>query len=481
MEENKNNKKKDQTLIGFSRRTINELIKTWHEIKGMTRRAVTGKINPDLPKEDEKYMRKLISDCVFDKGGEISSRSKAVEIGMIYLNLSKEGRGNFLQILASKFDIDRNLVKDIFQRSQNSKNKNEQIDLEMELSKALIPPRIKLLKQFNSIPNGFKFLIDFRADLLPIRKKNAPLKKLNADLKRLLSSWFDIGLLNLIEITWESSASLLEKLIEYEAVHEIQSWSDLKNRLDSDRYCFAFFHNKVPEEPLIFVEVALANKIPDSIQKLLDENAETIKPEQADTAIFYSISNSQRGLAGINLGNFLVKRVVKELSLKLKKLKHFVTLSPIPGFRKWLDPILHRADDSFFYESELKALRPIVKRKNISRGLLEILNSNWQNDDEISRTLKPILMSLCTHYLIKKKRGKKAMDAVANFHLTNGASLKRLNWLGDTSEKGMNQSAGIMVNYYYDLSDIEKNHERYITKSHINISKDIKPWLRKTG
>jgi malonyl-CoA decarboxylase len=458
---------------------MSEILKAWKKIKSITRRTFTRKVYPDLIGTDEEYIKKQMHECVFAKGGEISSRSRAVELGKIYLGLSKTGREKFMKILSREFDVDNQKINAIIQKIQSTQDEDTRIKAEMELSKALIPPRVRLLKQFNALPNGFKFLIDFRADLLPIRKEDPYLRKLDADLKRLLSSWFDIGLLDLDEITWQSPASLLEKLIKYEAVHEIQSWADLKNRLDSDRQCFAFFHNKMPDEPLIFVEVALVNEISGSIQKLLDEEAKTINPEEADTAVFYSISNAQEGLVGINLGNFLIKRVVEELSKKLKGLKHFVTLSPVPNLRKWLDPILLKGDTSILTLSEIEAIQSITDNKNASKGLMELLNSDWSKNPEISKILKPILMRQCAYYLIHVKKDEKAFDPVANFHLTNGARIERINWLGDTSEKGMNESAGIMVNYYYKLSEIEKNHELYITESQINASRDVRKWLKK--
>ncbi len=470
--------KKDKSFAGFSSGTIDEILKVWEKIKSITWRAVSGKIDPDLSGADEERIKKKISECVFAKGGEISSRTRSVELGKIYLNLSEKGREKFMKILAREFDIDDQKVNEIIQKLKSPEDEDTRTKAEIELSKALIPSRVRLLKQFNALPNGFKFLIDFRAELLPIRKNDPYLGKLEADVKRLLSSWFDVGLLDLEEITWQSPASLLEKLIEYEAVHEIRSWTDLKNRLDSDRYCFAFFHNKMPDEPLIFVEVALVKKISSSIQELLDEEAKTINPEEADTAIFYSISNAQEGLAGINLGNFLIKRVVRELSNKLKGLKHFVTLSPIPYFRKWLDPILLKGDESILTPPEIKAINSITGKKNASKGLLELLNFNWSKNPEISNTLKPILMRLCACYLIHEKKDEKAFDPVSNFHLSNGARIERINWLGDTSEKGMKESAGMMVNYYYKLSEIEKNHELYNTESQINSSKDVRRCLK---
>jgi malonyl-CoA decarboxylase len=458
---------------------MSEILKAWEKLKGLTRRVVTGKISPDLSGGDEERIKKKISRCIYAKGGQIYGRSRAVELGKIYLNLSKKGREKFMIILAREFDVDNQKINELIQKFQKSGNEKMRIKAEMELSKALIAPRVTLLKQFNSLPNGFKFLIDFRVELLLIRNSDPFLEKLDEDLKDILSSWFDVGLLDLKEITWKSPASLLEKLIHYEAVHEIQSWTDLKNRLDSDRMCFSFFHNKIPDEPLIFLEVALVKEITGNIQKLLDEKATTITPEEADTAIFYSISNTQKGLEGINLGNFLIKRVVNELSDKFKGLKHFVTLSPIPGFREWLDPILLKGDASIFSPAEIKILQPLTNSQDAARGLLDLLNSNWHKNLEISKTLKSILMRLCASYLINEKKDEKALDPVANFHLTNGAHIEQLNWLGDTSEKGMKQSAGIMTNYHYKLSEIEKNHELYITESRINAEPDVKKWIKK--
>jgi malonyl-CoA decarboxylase len=459
---------------------MSEILKAWEKIKGVTRRVVTGKISPDLSGGDEERIKKKISKCIYAKGGQIYGRSRAVELGKIYLNLSKKGREKFMIILAREFDVDNQKINEFIQKFQKSGNENTRIKAEMELSKALIPPRVTLLKQFNSLPDGFKFLIDFRVELLLIRDKDPCLEKLDADLRDLLSSWFDVGLLDLKEITWQSPASLLEKLIKYEAVHEIQSWTDLKNRLDSDRMCYAFFHNKIPDDPLIFVEVALVNEISASIQELLDEEATTIKPEEADTAIFYSISNTQIGLEGINLGNFLIKRVVNELSNKFKGLKHFVTLSPIPDFREWLDPIFLEGDESFLFPAEIKIIQTLTNNQNAAKGLLDLLNSNWNENPGISKTLKPILMRLCAGYLIHEEKDEKAFDPVANFHLANGAHIERLNWLGDTSKKGMKQSAGIMANYHYKLSEIEKNHDLYMTESRINAAPDVKKWVKKS-
>jgi len=450
--------------MGFSRRTIEELRRTWRDLLGLTRRMITGKIHPDLPEEDQAFLAKTIGQCLLAPGGEVSCRAQAVDLAMTYMNLSKIGRERFLNVLANEFQLEWSKIQQIYQEFEAATDEGERLQLQIDLSAALVPANIRILKKFSSLPNGFKFLIDLRADLLPIRKTNPYLKKLDSDLKGILASWFDVGLLNLREITWQkSSASLLEKLIEYEAVHKIKSWQDLKNRLDSDRYCFAFFHHKIADEPLIFVEVALTDRIPDNIRALLDETAETIVAEEADTAVFYSISNSQRGLAGINLGNFLIKRVVRELTHVLKNLKHFVTLSPIPGFKKWLKMQLDSDNNS------------LIKKLDLDR---DILDAAWAKDRELADRFKPALMKLCAQYLVLEKRGEKAKDPVANFHLSNGAFLRRINWMGDISAKGMDQSLGIMANYYYDLEQIEKNHELYMTKSEVQTGKEVKSWLK---
>lgn len=472
-----NPEKPEKSLVELGRKTMGDVSRTWQRLFGATRRKITGKLDPDLSATDEEYIKKKIHQCIYSKGGEIASRSRAVGLGEIYLTLSGRGRAKLAAILARDFDVDKDQIEAIRKKFKDVETDEERIKLEMELSRALVPPRVKLLKQFNSLPNGFKFLIDFRAELLPWKKKDPYLKKLDADLKGILSSWFDIGLLDLREITWDSPASLLEKLIEFEAVHEIRSWEDLKNRLVSDRQCFAFFHNRVPDEPLIFVEVALVDNMSDNIQELLDVEASTMEPEEADTAIFYSISSAQKGLSGIHLGNFLIKQVVEELSKRYPNLKHFATLSPLPGFREWLDPVLLEGNESLLKPSEIEILVSESNNSNALRGLLELINTNWIKDNGKSGILKPVLMRLCAHYLLNVKKKGKVVDPVANFHLSNGARIERLNWLADTSEKGLKQSAGIMVNYYYKISDIEKNHELYLSENRINATRDIRKWL----
>ncbi|MDE3061111.1 MAG: malonyl-CoA decarboxylase family protein, partial [Pseudomonadota bacterium] len=280
------------------------------------------------------------------------------------------------------------------------------------------------------------------------------------DLKAILSSWFDIGLLDLAEITWNSPAALLEKLMEYEAVHRIASWDDLKNRLDSDRRIFAFFHHRMPLEPLIFVQVAFTQGLAGNIQQLLDEKTPALDPEKADTAIFYSISNAQKGLAGISFGNFLIKRVVALLGEEMNNIKHFATLSPVPGFRAWLDPLLAKGSHSLLLAEEKAALVRLSGEKDASRALHQLLEAGEVKPE--ATVLKPILLRLCARYLLEEKKADKPLDPVANFHMFNGARLERLNWLGDASARGLKQSAGIMANYYYALDEIDDNHEAFV-------------------
>lgn len=467
-------------VTNVRRKAVVNFLRTWRELKGSARQAFSGSsISPEVPSDDQPKLREQMAACLADRGGEVSQRARAVKLGETYLSLNKRGRERFLKMLAEEFDIDREALDEKMHEVEAAETLEDRMIAEAGLYAALVSPRQQILRQFNTLPNGFKFLVDMRADAMASGKKDPYIKGLVQDMKQLLASWFDIGLLDLREITWESPAALLEKLIAYEAVHEIRSWDDLKNRLDSDRRCFAFFHNKMPLEPLIFVEVALVKGLADNVQTLLDEDQPIIDPAEADTAIFYSISNAQKGLAGISFGNFLIKRVVAMLSKELKNIKTYATLSPVPGFRHWLNPILEEGDDSLLKEEEKQVILTFDKGQNAAKALSTVLDMQWQRDEEKAELLKPILMRLCAHYLLNEKRKGRALDPVAHFHLSNGAILERMNWLGDTSKKGMKQSAGIMVNYYYKLSDIDENHEDYVTNGTINASRQVRGLLKK--
>ena len=462
----------------FAWLTRGEFLKAWDGIIGMARKALTKKEGFDPRYENRDHLQRLIHDCIYAKGGDVSARARTVELGAVYLHLPEKGRETFHDILAHDFDIDRQVLAEKIKELEEARNQKEAISAEIDLKNALTPPRIILLKQFSSLPNGLKLLIDMRATLLARAKEDQRLYKLAFDIKELLSAWFDIGMLDLQEITWNSSAALLEKLIEYEAVHEIRSWNDLHKRLDSNRLCFSFFHNKMPSEPLIFVEVALVNKLSANIQELLNKEDEKVEPEQATTAIFYSISNTQPGLAGISLGNFLIKTVVQKLSAEYDNLKHYATLSPVPGFRKWLDPKLADGHEEILRPKETASIRASFACDNAARKLAETLTGEWWRDNETVELVKPVLARLCGQYLLEEKKKDRALDPVANFHLSNGARLERVNWLADLTETGMKRSYGIMVNYFYELSDIEKNHEEYVTMGHIVVSRSVKSLLK---
>jgi len=466
----------------FLERTLYNLKSGWQSIAGASYDASVASNRPDLPEGDQKRIHQQMLNCLEGKGGEVSARSRAAALGHVYLALDIIGKERFLKLLAKEFNVDHDSVNLALETLRSFKAVVGRDKLEQSLRNTLVAPRVKLLTQFNALPEGVKFLVDMRADLLPLIKKNHELKGLDNDLKDLLKSWFDVGFLELKQIKWDQSpAALLEKLIAYEAVHAIESWDDLKNRLDSDRRCFAYFHPRMPNEPLIFVEVALVNGIAGSVQALLDASAPVVDPNHADTAIFYSISNAQKGLAGISFGNFLIKGVVAELAKEFKNLKVFSTLSPIPGFRSWLNKVISQGQLNFLKPSERKALNIAMGRKWGTKGGLKatLVNNDWCTNENLSNALQKPLQRLAAQYLttIKTNDGR-VSDQVAHFHLSNGAIMERLNWMGDTSEKGIKQSAGLMINYLYNLDRIEDNHEAYSGSRQVKTSSSINNILK---
>jgi malonyl-CoA decarboxylase len=396
----------------------------------------------DGPNLDVEALREEMAACIEARGGDFATRARATQIGTRYAALAPAARQRFFEVLAG-FDVDRPAVDAAVAALTAATDATERNRAERRLRETLVPSRVRLLRAFNSLPSGVKFLVEMRADLLEIVRSEPQLQPLEADLKDLLASWFDIGFLEMRRITWDAPASLLEKLGRYEAVHEVRGWSDLKNRLDVDRRCFAFLHPAMPDEPLIFVEVALTNGMSGEMASLLDQHAPVTDPSLATHAIFYSISNCQRGLDGISFGNALVKRVVQELAREFRLLRTFVTLSPMPRFREWLET--HGGVDGAT-DVPLKAM---------------FVNRAWSRDTGAAATLKAPLMQLAAHYLLEAKRGKRAFDPVAHFHLSNGARLERINWLADTSAKGMREAAGMMVNYLYRLDQIDDNQLAY--------------------
>ena len=327
------------------------------------------------------------------------------------------------------------------------------------LQRAVESPRQKLFRRLNVAPGATAALVDMRRRLLRELKTNPDWVGVDADLEHLFGSWFNRGFLRLERIDWRTPALILEKLIEYEAVHEIAGWKDLHRRLASDRRCFAFFHPALPEEPLIFIEVALTERISTTVAPLLDPDSPEVDPARADCAMFYSITNCQDGLRGISFGNLLIKQVVHELGREFPRLKTFATLSPVPGFRAWLAGI---ARD---YAVSVPDLARLDER-------------DWFENPAVAERLRPPLMGLCAHYLTAVKKDDEPLDAVARFHLGNGARMEKLNWLADTSKPGMQRSAGIMVNYLYRLADVEKNHEAFVREHEVAASHELKKLAR---
>jgi malonyl-CoA decarboxylase len=327
------------------------------------------------------------------------------------------------------------------------------------LARAAEPPRQELLRRMNMAPGGTGALIAMRSEITERLRSQPELKLLDADLLHLFASWFNRGFLELQRIDWGSPASVLAKLIAYEAVHEIKGWDDLRRRLAPDRRCFAFFHPALPGEPLIFVEVALVEGLATSVPPLLsqdtDEDAARAQATRADTAIFYSISNCQDGLRGISFGNFLIKQVVEELQAEFPQLKRFSTLSPAPGFRRWLT-------------------QQLAEESNPDAALLpKLACDGWWRDPEQSEPLRAGLMRLCATYLTRRPSPGDRIDPVARFHLGNGARLERINWLGNIAARAIQESFGIMVNYLYDHDSIEDNHEAFARNGTIVRSPEV--------
>jgi malonyl-CoA decarboxylase len=451
----------DRTLYN-----LRSLRVAWRDIASSARGVAP---RPELPRDDVERLRQRLKDCLEGRGGEVAARARAADLGRTYLALNETGRERFLTVLAAEFDIDRGTVDALCQRLPRAE-RDERPALEQKLREALEPPRVKLLTHFNALPEGVKFLVDLRAELMTLAHTHRDLAALETDLRNLLAGWFDIGFLELHRITWDAPASLLEKLAQYEAVHRVRNWADMKNRLDPDRRCFAYFHPRMPDEPLIFVEVALVKGMATNVRTLLDQSAPLGDAEAADAAIFYSISNCQRGLSGISLGDFLIKRVAERLQAELPHLKIFATLSPVPGFRSWLDRELAKNGD-LLTPSEREELPEALAHESLDK-LLAL--ARWHEEPELAAALKAPLLRLCARYLLLEKRSMGTpLDSVAHFHLTNGARVEQLDWLADTSANGLKQSCGIMVNYLYRLSEIEQNHEAYVTEHQVAASTAI--------
>jgi malonyl-CoA decarboxylase len=416
---------------------------------------------PSDTKQDASDLIELC-EALLSGRGEASGTAMAREVLDHYRDLDEAGRISFFTTLARSYGPDREKLAQAIESWRAQPNDDDASDLHFSSE----PRRQELIRRLNRAPGGTSALVAMRADLLPLMKGHKDLAALDRDVVHLLSSWFNRGFLVLRRIDWSTPANILEQIIRYEAVHEIRDWDDLRRRIDpADRRCYAFFHPALIDEPLIFVEVALTEQIPGAIAPLLAEDRTPVAIERARTAVFYSISNTQRGLGGISFGNFLIKQVVEELRRELPKLENFVTLSPVPGFMPWLKTA------------------PDIPVSDEDRVLLAHLDQpDWIENPELAAQLRSVLEPLAAHYFLKARTPKgRLIDSVARFHLGNGARLERIDWLGDLSPKGLRESAGLMVNYLYRLDDIEKNHEAYANQGEIAASSAVKKLLKTEG
>ena len=374
----------------------------------------------------------VLCDALLGEKGEYASTAIARDALAAWQRMDEARRGQFFDVLASHYSPPAEAVAAAAAAYQADPTPENLIRLQQVVE----PPRQELFRRLNMAVGGTATLVEMRATLLKGLESHPAWRAIDFDLKHLLRSWFNRGFLHLERIDWRTSAQLLEKLIQYEAVHAVQGWGDLRRRLEADRRCFAFFHPQLPDEPLIFIEVALTRGMSAHVQPLLDVRAPVADTAAADCAVFYSITNCQEGLRGISFGNLLIKQVAEDLKREFPHLRRFATLSPIPGFRRWLE-------------------------KNADGALLARLQDPAWHLGEVPEAVQKQLLRLCAWYLLRAKKKEEPLDAVARFHLGNGASLERLNWMGDTSASGMARSAGLMVNYVYWLGELERNHERY--------------------
>lgn len=424
-----------------------------HNVADSGLELLRGRLRPGKgrPKSLQVLCHELLSTQ-----GEASAIAIARDIVEQYHRIDGNERIQFFESVCSDFDVNRDAVLDAAKAYCSAQDRTAL----KKLAESVESRRQDLFRGINMAPGGTATLIEMRRDVLRILDRHPNFNAIDFDMKHLLSSWFNRGFLLLERIDWETPAIILEKLIEYEAVHEMKGWGDLRSRLADDRRCFGFFHPTLPNEPLIFVEVALVRNLAQSIDPIIDADRSITNPHQSDTAIFYSINNCLEGLRGISFGNLLIKQVVQQLAQEFPNLKNFATLSPIPGFGRWLRSALKKSDGIAVSAKERKLM-------------LMTQTDNWHEDRDLLGSLKPTLIRLAAFYLAHARRRDEPLDPVARFHLRNGASLQQINWLGDCSANGFRQSAGMLVNYIYDPDRIVQNHENYVRDRKLAISKDI--------
>ena len=422
---------------------LQQLLQSVTNVTSFKRRGWRDKLCDLLRLKDESSMLKLAGEILDD-----------------YQLYDEAGRIEFFDFLLTQFRADANRLASAAAAYQADPSPSNV----QALNAASTPDRRALFEIFNMTPEGTLRLVQMRADLLGLLRDYPELKPVDTDMQVLFSAWFNRGFLSLERIGWETPACVLERLMKYEAVHEISGWNDLQKRVSAGRRCFAFFHPALPKEPIIFVQVALVAGLSSSVDDIIRNDEAPVAEADADTAIFYSISNCQLGLRGIAFGDLLIKQVVEQLNQELPHIKTFATLSPVPGFGRWLAAEQETLQDlSLASEEEVQALADLQADKD----------GHWSKSDSQTALLKPVLERLCAHYLMSAKSGEQPLDPVERFHMRNGARLERVNWLGDRSKKGLKQSHGLLVNYVYDSSTVTRNHERYVYENNLSCSNSV--------
>ena len=440
-------------------------------------RSTRDRLNATLRQKEEalspRVLRRTLEELkaiVDPQVSEVEGGRRAMGVAQWYGGAAPNERRDMWLLMSEQFVADAHKTRLAQAQFAAAVGTPDEAVAEVRYRRATVSPRRRLLQRFSAFPEGIRFLVELRADMLPHLKADKRLQALDVEMEYMFSTWFDVGFLDLRRISWDSPASLIEKLIKYEAVHDIKSWADVKNRLDSDRRCYGFFHPRLPDDPLIFVEVALIDTMADCITPLLDESADADDVSKATTAIFYSISNTQAGLRGVSFGDSLIKRVVETLKGEFPKLRTFATLSPIPGFRSWLgknaSAMLEKLDDK-----ERTALGRAVGFEPPTAGHFLSAADNALALPEKS-PVRLMLLQCAAHYLGLALDDGKPFDPVARFHLGNGARVERLNWAGDPSGKGIKQSYGLMVNYLYDLRRLDR-HRKELAQGNVPVSGDI--------
>jgi malonyl-CoA decarboxylase len=431
---------------------------TWRSVTRTTRERLQGTLRQGAEALSPRVLRRILQELqavIDERVSEVEGGRRAAALMAWYAGATPARRMDLWLLMSEMFVADPVKAQAAQAKFAAALGTPDEAAAEVHYRRATVSPRRRLLQRFSADATGIRFLVGMRAEMQSAVKADKRLQALDVEMEYMFSTWFDVGFLELRRISWDSPASLVEKLIKYEAVHDIKSWADVKNRLDSDRRCYGFFHPRLPDEPLIFVEVALVDTLAECITPLLDESADASDLNVATTAIFYSISNTQDGLRGVSFGDSLIKRVVETLKAEFPHLKTFATLSPIPGFRSWLQKNmaaqLERLDD--------KARAELGR----AAGFEPVTAAHFLAAAESPLALKPgsavrqMLLQCAAHYLGRETSQGKPLDPVARFHLGNGARVERINWAGDPSVKGLKQSYGLMVNYMYDLKRLDKH------------------------